>query len=111
MAELDCMAPRWKVLGQSHWAHPCHPSALSLPLLSPETRDLSTPFRLTVRFSSSLQGDCGGSLVCHKDGVWFLVGIVSWGSRDCSPSTPAVCAHITAPLPWIKEMMEKYCHS
>ncbi|XP_053305154.1 chymotrypsinogen A-like [Spea bombifrons] len=45
--------------------------------------------------ASSCMGDSGGPLVCQKNGAWTLVGIVSWGSSTCSPSSPGVYARVT----------------
>ncbi|XP_069875555.1 chymotrypsinogen B-like [Dipodomys merriami] len=52
-------------------------------------------------------GDSGGPLVCEKGGVWSQVGIVSWGSRECDASMPAVFTRITALLPWVKQTLEE----
>uniref|UniRef100_A0A8D2J6X3 chymotrypsin n=1 Tax=Varanus komodoensis TaxID=61221 RepID=A0A8D2J6X3_VARKO len=57
--------------------------------------------------ASSCMGDSGGPLVCQKDGVWKLVGIVSWGSSRCSPSIPGVYARVTELLPFIQEVLAK----
>ncbi|XP_012892665.1 PREDICTED: chymotrypsinogen B-like [Dipodomys ordii] len=51
--------------------------------------------------------DSGGPLVCEKGGVWTQVGIVSWGSRECDASIPAVFTRITAHLPWVKQTLEE----
>ncbi|KAM4721217.1 chymotrypsinogen 2-like [Rhinophrynus dorsalis] len=45
--------------------------------------------------ASSCMGDSGGPLVCQKNDAWTLVGIVSWGSSTCSPSSPGVYARVT----------------
>ncbi|XP_012868305.1 PREDICTED: chymotrypsinogen B2-like isoform X3 [Dipodomys ordii] len=55
--------------------------------------------------TSPCMGDSGGPLVCEKGGVWSQVGIVSWGSRECDASMPAVFTHITALLPWVKQTL------
>uniref|UniRef100_A0A8C1CIQ4 chymotrypsin n=1 Tax=Cyprinus carpio carpio TaxID=630221 RepID=A0A8C1CIQ4_CYPCA len=52
---------------------------------------------------SSCMGDSGGPLVCEKNGVWTLVGIVSWGSSVCSTSTPAVYARVTKLRAWVDQ--------
>ncbi|XP_044616908.2 chymotrypsinogen 2-like [Equus asinus] len=55
---------------------------------------------------SSCMGDSGGPLVCQKDGTWTLVGIVSWGSSRCLPSSPGVYARVTEFIPWVQEVLE-----
>ncbi|XP_023666976.1 chymotrypsin A-like [Paramormyrops kingsleyae] len=52
---------------------------------------------------SSCMGDSGGPLVCQKEGVWTLVGIVSWGSSTCSTSVPGVYARVTELRAWMDE--------
>ncbi|XP_057568732.1 chymotrypsinogen B-like [Hippopotamus amphibius kiboko] len=55
---------------------------------------------------SSCMGDSGGPLVCQKDGAWTLVGIVSWGSRQCGPFSPGVYARVTEFIPWVRKVLE-----
>ncbi|XP_054856742.1 chymotrypsinogen B-like [Eublepharis macularius] len=55
--------------------------------------------------SSSCMGDSGGPLVCQNNGVWKLVGIVSWGSSRCSTTTPAVYARVSALREWAETIM------
>ncbi|XP_055153668.1 chymotrypsin-like protease CTRL-1 [Symphalangus syndactylus] len=40
--------------------------------------------------ASSCQGDSRGPLVCQKGNTWVLIGIVSWGSKNCNVRAPAV---------------------
>uniref|UniRef100_S4RXU3 chymotrypsin n=1 Tax=Petromyzon marinus TaxID=7757 RepID=S4RXU3_PETMA len=55
--------------------------------------------------ASSCMVNSGGPLVCEKNGVWNLVGIVSWGSSSCSTSMPAVYARVTALRSWMDQTM------
>ncbi|XP_072527468.1 chymotrypsin A-like [Salminus brasiliensis] len=55
--------------------------------------------------TSSCMGDSGGPLVCQKGESWTLVGIVSWGSGNCSPAIPAVYARITQLRAWMDQTM------
>uniref|UniRef100_A0A8C5EW81 chymotrypsin n=1 Tax=Gopherus evgoodei TaxID=1825980 RepID=A0A8C5EW81_9SAUR len=55
--------------------------------------------------SSSCMGDSGGPLVCKENGVWNLVGIVSWGSSSCATTSPGVYARVSLLRPWINSIM------
>ncbi|XP_062997025.1 chymotrypsinogen A-like [Elgaria multicarinata webbii] len=55
--------------------------------------------------SSSCMGDSGGPLVCQKNGVWQLVGIVSWGSSQCKVTMPGVYARVSELREWADEIM------
>ncbi|XP_062872374.1 chymotrypsin-like protease CTRL-1 [Trichomycterus rosablanca] len=52
---------------------------------------------------SSCQGDSGGPLVCESAGVWYQVGIVSWGTSNCNVRTPAVYARVSYLRGWIDQ--------
>jgi len=65
------------------------------------------------------QGDSGGPLYLSKvvvpetgeptlDGTepWYLIGIVSFGSRQCGAGKPGVYSRVESFLPWIRKTIE-----
>ena len=64
----------------------------------------------------SCNGDSGGGLFWRKGTLedadsaepWYLIGIVSFGSRSCGIGRPAVYTRVSAFLGWIETNMEKY---
>uniref|UniRef100_A0A8C4YWV7 Peptidase S1 domain-containing protein n=1 Tax=Gadus morhua TaxID=8049 RepID=A0A8C4YWV7_GADMO len=51
-------------------------------------------------------GDAGAPLVCQKHGVYFLFGLVTWGSRRCDLIRPAVFSSIADVQLWIRDTTE-----
>ncbi|XP_076448344.1 elastase-1-like isoform X2 [Babylonia areolata] len=52
------------------------------------------------------EGDSGGPLSCRLGGQWFLAGVVSWGTANCTVSGyPSVFTRLTPFLPWVRDVI------
>uniref|UniRef100_A0A3Q3PZ32 chymotrypsin n=1 Tax=Monopterus albus TaxID=43700 RepID=A0A3Q3PZ32_MONAL len=106
-----CVTTGWGRTGQT--STPRYLQQTALPLISPaECRQYWGQSRITDAMIcagasgvSSCQGDSGGPLVCERSGVWYLVGIVSWGTSNCNVFTPAVYARVSYLRSWIDQTL------
>jgi len=83
---------------------------LVLPLLKPGdcgrfTVGASVLCAGGVRGEDTCKGDSGGPLLYRENDQrpWYLVGLVSYGTRVCGRGEPAVYTRITSFIPWIVE--------
>ncbi|KAH3891648.1 hypothetical protein DPMN_015753 [Dreissena polymorpha] len=57
-----------------------------------------------TRGDSTCKGDSGGPMVCTIEGIFYVMGATSFGSKCGARGHPGVYAKIGAMLPWIKTM-------
>ncbi|KAL1777594.1 serine protease 48 [Sigmodon hispidus] len=54
----------------------------------------------------SCLGDSGGPLSCYTDGVWTLIGVVSWGLQ-CGKPLPGIYVNVTYYQKWISVIISR----
>nr|KAF6402181.1 serine protease 48 [Rousettus aegyptiacus] len=60
----------------------------------------------TYKMKDSCKGDSGGPMSCHIDGVWILIGLVSWGA-ECGKSLPGVYTSVIYYEKWINATISR----
>ena len=66
---------------------------------------LTSSYYITICHMSFLQGDSGGPLVLLINGVYNLVGVVSFGhAAGCELNHPVVYNRVTNYLSWISSI-------
>ncbi|XP_042139585.2 serine protease 41 isoform X2 [Peromyscus maniculatus bairdii] len=55
--------------------------------------------------ADTCSGDSGGPLVCIMDGLWYQIGIVSWGIGCGRPNLPGLYTNVSQHYSWIQTMM------
>ncbi|XP_023335948.1 serine protease 41 [Eurytemora carolleeae] len=68
-----------------------------------------SPSGSVERSTGACVGDSGGPLQCNmKDGLWYMVGLTSFGSGCAKPGFPDVFMRISHYKRWIEEIIEQY---
>ena len=57
------------------------------------------------------KGDSGGSLVCQRDGKFFVYGVTSWGYGCGKSWTPGVYTDVSKYLEWIEANSNNFEHA
>jgi len=55
----------------------------------------------------SCKGDSGGGLYIQREQYkpWYLIGIVSFGSKKCGSGVPGIYTRVSEFIPWVQEKM------
>merc|ERR1719219_1756185 len=56
--------------------------------------------------TDSCGGDSGGPLMAQVDGVWYLAGVVSFGTLKCDSSLPGVYTRISSFEDWLNQNLD-----
>ncbi|KAF6306976.1 serine protease 48 [Rhinolophus ferrumequinum] len=86
--------------------HLYNPIHSILPELEPVIKEDMICAGDTHTGKDSCKGDSGGPLSCHIDGVWILIGLVSWGI-ECGKSLPGVYTNVTYYQKWINAIISR----
>ncbi|XP_075433158.1 chymotrypsinogen A-like isoform X1 [Ascaphus truei] len=113
-AGYKCVTTGWGEINAITRQSPNKLQQLSLPLFSffacqkiLGVKLLNSMICAGAAGTSTCLGDSGGPLVCRKNGIWTLVGIVSWGRRPCCTSTPGAFTNVPYIQAWIRNVIAR----
>ncbi|XP_075433166.1 chymotrypsinogen B-like isoform X3 [Ascaphus truei] len=111
-AGFKCVTSGWGKINATTKQFPRKLQQVSLPLISNRECQKSWGGNISSTMicagaagASSCQSDSGGPLVCQKNGIWTLLGIVSWGHLNCSTSFPALYASVPQVQTWVTQII------
>uniref|UniRef100_A0A2K5BV60 Chymotrypsin like n=1 Tax=Aotus nancymaae TaxID=37293 RepID=A0A2K5BV60_AOTNA len=109
---LTCVTTGWGRLSGVGNVTPAHLQQVALPLVTVNQCRQYCGSHITDSMictggtgASSCQGDSGGPLVCQKGNAWVLIGIVSWGTKDCNVRAPAMYTRVSKFSTWINQVI------
>ncbi|KAK7484649.1 hypothetical protein BaRGS_00024057 [Batillaria attramentaria] len=86
----------------------------NIPLISNEVcsylldRQISDGELCAGEKMGGIDGDSGGPMVCLRDGVWKVAGIVSWGYHCADSYSPGVYTNVSYYRSWIDTVTQYY---
>ncbi|MEE6499649.1 hypothetical protein FKM82_003527 [Ascaphus truei] len=113
-AGYKCVTTGWGYTNPITEQLPNKLQQVSLPLISNrecrtfwDKKILSTSMCAGAAGASSCVYDSGGPLVCLKNGIWTLLGIVSLGTNSCCTSTPVLYTYVPSIQAWVNNMIAR----
>ncbi|KAK1168851.1 chymotrypsinogen A-like [Acipenser oxyrinchus oxyrinchus] len=110
-ASWSCVSTGWGATDLVNQVFPTKLNQASLPIIgSKSCTDYwgdtikSTHVCAGAAGSTSCRGDSGGPLECQKDSLYLLIGVVSWGNKECVTQAPAIYTKVSAYRQWISKI-------
>ena len=110
---LFCRVAGW---GETNTSHHSYQLQIASVQYEPSCGKLNQRSKITEDMTcfkgrpgvDACQGDSGGPLMCHVDGYYLVLGIVSWGVGCAQSGYPGVYQRPAYSAHWIKETIAGY---